>query len=71
MSESLQPRVKTAIHWGNGMVMVFGEEGQQILELQGRYSEVREKVLAASDAQTTFEIGVWNKGLQTVPREDW
>lgn len=39
--------------------MVFGEFGQQVPELQGRLSEVKEKVLAAIDEQTEICSAKW------------
>lgn len=66
-----RPRVKLATYWQNGMVMVFGYDGEQIPELQGRYEDMRAKVLAAADDQTRFAVGVWRELLEDVARADW
>jgi hypothetical protein len=64
-------KVKRVIRWQNGMVMVFGTDGEQISELQGRYSEVKDRVLAAADDKTEFRYGVWNQSLITISRDTW
>lgn len=64
-------KIKQAIKWQNGMVMVFDDKGQQVPELQGPYEEVREKVLAVADKSTKFDHGVWMDGAKPVSREDW
>jgi len=33
-------------HWRNGMVMVFDQHGHQMPDYQGRYADVREKIVA-------------------------
>ena len=53
------------------MVMVFAENGEQMSEYQGRYSEVKEKILHDASNDVLFETGVWDKGTQKTPREDW
>lgn len=64
-------QIKRAIKWQNDMVMVFDLAGEQILELQGPYDDVRDRVLAASDDKTVFEHGVWMDSITSVPKEDW
>lgn len=60
--------VKAAYLWANGMVMVFDAAGQQIADLQGRYTpELEAAIRARSDATTEFHgfIGSrceWPKG---------
>jgi len=41
------------------MVMVFDDTGQQIPELQGRDSEVIDRILAAATGFTQFLLGEW------------
>lgn len=60
-----------AILWQNGMVMAFDESGAQIPDLQGRYEDVAEKVLAAANDSTLFQQGLWGRGAVTVSRELW
>lgn len=43
-----EPPIKTAYLWANGMLMVFGEDGEQIPELQGpfdleRYQAIKDR----------------------------
>ncbi len=64
-------RLLHAIRWQNGMVAAFDENGEQIPHLQGRYEDVREKVLAAATDETSFEHGIWNRGTSVVPAADW
>lgn len=40
--------------FANGMAVVFDALGHQIPELEGRWAEVREKILAVADGQTEF-----------------
>ena len=39
-------KIKSVYLWQNGMLMVFGEDGQQIAELQGLEAECGDKVAA-------------------------
>lgn len=64
-------RVKSAIRWQNDMVMVFGADGQQIPDLQGRYEHVYSAVLAAADDATVFKHGAWRDWLVEVERDRW
>ena len=50
-------RLKTVFVFPNGMVAVCGYDGQQIPELQGRWSEMRERIEALADDQTEWHIG--------------
>jgi hypothetical protein len=47
--------VKSVYLWANGMVMTFNAAGQQIPELQGRYTpELEAAIRARSDAATEW-----------------
>jgi hypothetical protein len=50
-------KIASVTLYANGMVMVFGIDGEQIPEYQGRYDEVKEKIRAAYDGPWIF--GVW------------
>lgn len=65
------PRLHIAYRWQNDMVMCFDGNGVQIPNLQGKYEDVREAVLAAADSRTTFMHGEWREYAQEVRREDW
>lgn len=51
----------------NGMAMVFDYQGEQIPQLQGRWSEKREEIESASDVRTRWHHDVdweeYRKGL--------
>jgi hypothetical protein len=65
-------RLKLAVRWSNGMVMAFDEDGHQLQDLQGPYSEaLREAVLARADPETRFEHGIWRGCAQDVSRDEW
>lgn len=64
-------RVATVVRWSNGMVTVFDEKGEQISHLQGRYEDVKGKVLSAADENTSFKVGKWNHGWFQIDRENW
>jgi len=40
------PQIANVYHFGNGMVMVFDADGQQVPEYQGRYEDVIDKLRA-------------------------
>ncbi len=46
--------IKTVIRIKNDMVMVFDEDGEQIPEYQGHYSNVKAKILADAPAGSVF-----------------
>jgi hypothetical protein len=45
---------REVIHYPNGNVAVTGDDGQQIPELQGKYDDVRDRILDAADERTRF-----------------
>lgn len=64
--------IKTAIRLQNNMVMVFDEEGEQILEYQGQYEQVKRSILRDAPPDAIFAHGFGEFGqLLTVPREEW
>ena len=46
--------IKTVIRTSNNMVMVFNDEGEQMPEYQGRYEDVRDKILKDAPAGNVF-----------------
>lgn len=65
-------RIEKAIRWSNGQVMIFDEGGDQVGALQGRYEDVRDRVLAASGPRTTFVHASWRPPGETiVERAEW
>ncbi len=47
-------KIGSTFHFTNGMVATCDSEGKQILDLQGRFSEVAQKILDAADTDTEF-----------------
>ncbi|MBA7679207.1 hypothetical protein ES703_87491 [subsurface metagenome] len=64
--------IKTVIRFQNDMVVVFDRRGEQILEYQGQYQEVRESILTDAPSEAVFAHGFTDFGkLDEVPRELW
>lgn len=59
------------IRFENGMVMVFNERGEQMPEYQGRYEEVKDKILADAPESAKLSHGVWRVSEEPVPRKEW
>jgi hypothetical protein len=55
----------------NGMVVVFDEEGEQMPEFQGRYPDVRAKILAQAPKGAKFFHGGYPLEKNPVARKDW
>ena len=53
----------------NDIVLVFDEHGEQLAEYQGRYGEVREKILRDAPPDAVFGNAVID--LKAVSREEW
>jgi len=60
-----------AVKFSNGMVMVFDENGEQMPEYQGRYEEVKDKILADAPQGARFFRAVWMVSGGEIPREEW
>lgn len=58
----------------NPLVMVFDEKGEQIPVYQGRYEDVKAKILAHAPKSAKFFHGfldvAWGFG-EAVPRKEW
>ena len=64
--------IKSVIRCPNNMVVVFDEDDEQVPEYQGKYEEVRERVLRDAPPDTLF--GLWfdyETDIRTVLREEW
>lgn len=59
------------IKFSNGIVIVFDEKGKQLPEYQGRYEEVRDKILADAPESARFFHAVWMVSGDEIPREKW
>ena len=64
--------IKTVFKWGDGMVMVFDEKGEQIPKYQGQYEDVKGSILKDALTDAVFSHGFWDDfELKVVPREGW
>jgi hypothetical protein len=64
--------INQVIRFQNDMVLVFDENGEQIPEFQGRYQDVRVKILARAPRSTKFFHGHWSpETWAPVPRKEW
>jgi len=63
--------IKDVIKFQNGMVMVFDENSYQLLAYQGRYEEVKPKILAHAPASARFFHGTWKVSGHPVSRKEW
>lgn len=63
--------INEVIRFQNDFVVVFDAEGEQMPEFQGRYAEVKVKILAHAPASAKFFHGPWNLSGNAVSRKDW
>ena len=64
--------IKSVIRCPNNMVLIFDEDDEQIPEYQGRYEEVKERILRDAPSEAVF--GHWfdyETDIRTVSREEW
>ena len=59
------------IKFSNAVVMVFDKNGHQMPEYQGRYEEVRDKILADAPESARFFRATWMVSGKEIPREEW
>jgi len=63
--------INNVIRFQDDMVMVFDEKGEQMPEFQGRYDQVKTKILARAPASARFFHGMWNVSSNAVSRKGW
>ena len=63
--------INDVIKFSNGIVIVFDEKGEQLREYQGRYEEVRDKIVADAPQGARFFHGVWKLSGDAIPKEEW
>lgn len=64
--------IKTVIRLNNDLVMVFDENGEQLSEYQGKYKDVKYRILSNVSPDTKYIH--WFDATadpQTVPLEKW
>ena len=60
------------IKWDDGNVVAFDERGQKIEPLNGKYEDVRDRVLRDATAETRFFKGLSRYGVtEPIKREEW
>jgi len=59
------------IKLSNRIVMVFDEKGEQLPEYQGRYEDVKAKILAHAPKSARFFRAVWMVSGGGIPRKEW
>lgn len=70
--EAGETMLMRVIKWDDGNVVAFDERGQKIKELNGRYEEVRERVLRDASPETKFFKGLSRFGVtEPIKREEW
>lgn len=65
--------IKDVIKWSNGMVMVFNENGEQMGQFQGKYEDVKERILKNDASKfTEYFYADWRGGLkEEKTKETW
>lgn len=64
--------IKTVIRIKNNMVMVFDARGKQMPEYQGRYEEVKARILRDAPAGTVFNHWFGHSPEpERVPEKNW
>ena len=64
--------IKTVIRSNDNMVIVFDENGELLPHYQGRYEEVRQKIMDDSPPEARFVCFPDNEvELKLVTREEW
>lgn len=63
--------IKAAIRFGDNMVMVFDENGQQMTEYQGKYEAVKDEILKDAPGTATFYYSVGGTAFAPIGREEW
>ncbi len=63
--------INDVIKFSNGMVMCFDEKGEQMPECQGRYEEVKDKILSDAPQSAKFFRALWMVSSDEIPREEW
>jgi hypothetical protein len=64
--------IKSVVRCPNNMVVVFDEDDEQVPEYQGKYHEVRGRILRDAPRNTLF--GLWfdyETEVRTISREEW
>lgn len=59
-------RIRVAYKLANGRVVVFDRNNQRVPHLEGKYRDVKDKILKAADEDTIF-----CHLLLKVPKEEW
>lgn len=63
--------IASVIFWANGMLTVFGDNGAQLPEYQGRCTEKLGDVLKDAPPDTRWYIGSWRYGYVDASRSEF
>lgn len=61
--------IASVILWSNGNLMVFGDDGEQMPEWQGRAVDYLAAVLAEAPETARWLVGDWRNGCVDTTRE--
>jgi len=64
-------RIATVYLWQNGMVRVYDNLGKPIPEYEGKYENVKDKILRDAPPETIFHKAGFRKPRSIVSREEW
>ncbi len=53
----------------NGMAMVFDDQGQQMSQYQGPWSDKRQQILDASTPETKYELSQWDEWTRELSKD--
>ena len=56
-------KITTVIKYSNGIVLVFDQNGEQMPDYQGRYSDVKDRILADAPESAEFRV---SKNLSSI-----
>lgn len=63
--------IQQVVKFGNDMVLVLDEKGEQMPEYQGHYREVKDKILADAPEDAKFYLSGWPLYGTPLPREQF
>jgi len=73
MSNITKPVINHVYLWGDGLVAVFDQFGDQMQEYQGKYADVRDNILADAPDIAVFYSYKWtvSGNRDIVNRSEW
>jgi len=72
MSNITKPVINHIYLWGDGLVAVFDQFGDQMQEYNGKYADVRDKILADAPDTAIFYSAMWRiSGSRDIVDRSW